>query len=172
MTAKIRLGGDEFRMKDVIDNDELFEQLTSKVEDLTRGNIPTAEALGAICDMLKEMVLHYDWVGFYLVDKASPKELVLGPYAGEPTDHVRIPFGKGICGQAAETEETFIVQDVTAETNYLSCSINVKAEIVVPIFKNGAIIGELDIDSHAQSPFTERDESFLKKVADLSARIL
>jgi len=102
--------------------------------------------------LLVENVPHYDWVGFYLVDKAK-KELVLGPFVGEPTEHVRIPFGRGICGQAAERRTTFVVQDVSKEGNYLACSPKVKSEIVIPLFKGGEIIGELDIDSHTLSPW-------------------
>ena len=99
------------------------------------------------------------------------RELVLGPCVGTPTDHVKIPFGRGICGQAAEREETFIVQDVSKECNYLSCSISVKAEIVLPIFKDGRIVGELDIDSHRLSPFTDADRGFLEKVCKIVAQL-
>ena len=98
--------------------------------------------------MLKGKVEHYDWVGFYLVDETAAHQLVLGPFVGDLTDHVEIAFGQGVCGQAAEIGQTFVVQDVMAETNYLSCSDSVKSEIVVPIFKDGHLVGELDIDSH------------------------
>jgi GAF domain-containing protein len=91
---------------------------------------------------------------------------MLGPYLGAPTEHVKIAFGQGICGQAAERKETFVVQDVSKETNYLSCSIKVKAEIVVPIFKDEKIVGELDIDSHTANPFTEEDKTYLEKICE------
>ncbi len=91
---------------------------------------------------------------------------------GAPTDHTRIPFGKGICGQAAATENTFIVQDVTLETNYLSCSPDVRSEIVVPILKDGVVVGELDIDSHALAPFTDQDQAFLDAVCAQVAPLL
>jgi len=106
------------------------------------------------------------------VDEKRPNELVLGPFEGEHTEHTRIPFGRGICGQAAQLERTFLVQDISKEKNYLSCSTNVKSEIVVPIFKNKKVIGELDIDSHVLSPFTEQDEAFLKKVSEMVSRII
>lgn len=80
---------------------------------------------------------------------------------------MRIHFGEGICGQAAERKETFIVQDVSKETNYLSCSLKVKSEMVVPIFKNGKVVGELDIDSHTLSPFTSDDREFLENVCSI-----
>jgi GAF domain-containing protein len=151
---------------------ELFDALLRKIDELTSAPGPPSDILGAVCDMLREMVPVYDWVGFYLVDRRNGRELVLGPYSGDPTEHVRIPFGKGICGRAAETRETYVVADVSKETNYLSCSVNVKSEIVVPIFKENEIVGELDIDSHQLDPFTEADESFLEKVAEMVARII
>ena len=90
---------------------------------------------------------------------------------GASTEHAHITWGQGICGQAAETEHTFIVQDVTQETNYLSCSPTVKSEIVVPIFKDARVIGELDIDSHHLSPFTSEDRAFLEQVAQIAATL-
>lgn len=120
--------------------------------------------LARICSLLEANVSHYDWVGFYLVNPEAERELILGPYVGAPTDHTRITFGNGICGQAAETESTFIVQDVMLESNYLSCSPDVRSEVVVPVFCSGNVVGELDIDSHALSPFTDEDRAFLEQV--------
>ena len=128
----------------------------------------TAKLL-AIARLLKNNVPYYDWVGFYLVDPEKERELVLGPYEGAPTEHTRIPFGQGICGQAAERKKTFVVQDVSKEENYLSCSINVRSEIVVPIFKEGKVVGELDIDSHQVDAYTDEDREFLEKLAELVA---
>ncbi len=145
----------------------IFEEILSECDNLLKSASKSRdEKLLEICRLLQDKINYYDWVGFYLVDPDSPRELVLGPYVGEPTDHIRIPFGRGICGQAAETGETFVVQDVSRETNYLSCSPKVKSEIVVPIFKDGKIIGELDIDSHVLSPFTEEDQQYLEKLCE------
>jgi len=130
------------------------------------------EKLHAICALLEREIAHYDWVGFYLVDPARERELVLGPFVGAPTEHTRIAFGQGICGQAADTEMTFVIQDVSQETNYLSCSPHVKSEIVVPIFKEGEVVGEIDIDSHALAPFGDADNAFLEQVAALVAPLL
>ncbi|MBN1287967.1 MAG: GAF domain-containing protein [Anaerolineae bacterium] len=149
------------------DNKARFDALYGEIARIVAGG--GDDRAQAICELLRARVPHYDWVGFYLVDPGSPRELVLGPFAGAPTDHVRIPFGKGICGQAADRKETFIIQDVSWETNYLSCSVHVKSEIVLPIFQNGALIGELDIDSHQVAPFTEADEVFLEGVCDIAA---
>lgn len=135
---------------------------------------PLPDRLLAVCRELAAAVPHYDWVGFYLTDPRDPRALVLGPYVGAPTDHVRIPFGRGICGQAAERGETFVVQDVSRETNYLSCSLSVRSEIVVPVLdpQTGRVLGELDIDSHALAPFTDEDRALCEAVAARAARLL
>jgi GAF domain-containing protein len=147
--------------------DELYALVTHKVSEVMSGNLKACDKLQAICRLLKDNVPHYDWVGFYLVDKKRPTELVLGPFEGEQTEHIRIPFGRGICGQAASLKETFIVQDVSKQTNYLSCSPKVKSEIVIPILSSHRIVGELDIDSHVSSAFTLDDEVFLEKIAKM-----
>ena len=134
-----------------------FTSLLDKVDGILHGTQNRDEKLYAVCELLEKEVAHYDWVGFYLVDPEKARELVLGPFVGAPTEHTNIAFGQGICGQAADTEMTFVIQDVTAETNYLSCSPHVKSEIVVPIFKDGVVAGEIDIDSHVIEPFTDDD---------------
>ncbi len=150
---------------------EIFEKLAPQILEIIEKK-SVEKAMEEICEILYENVSYYNWVGFYLVDEEKPNELVLGPFKGEPTEHVRIPFGKGICGQAAATGMTFVVQDVSKETNYLSCSPKVKSEIVVPIMKDEEIFGELDIDSHLLNPFDEFDEVFLNRICEkLSERI-
>ncbi len=151
---------------------ESYGSLLEEIRKIITKKSESTEKLAAICKLLKINVPHYNWVGFYLVNPEKQDELLLGPYEGESTQHVRIPFGRGICGQAAKTGKTFVVQDVSKETNYLSCSTNVRAEIVVPIIKRRKIIGEIDIDSHTRSPFTDKDEKFLGNVTDLVSRIL
>ncbi len=146
--------------------------LLGEIEEIADSPLKAEEKLQSVCNLLKEGVEHYDWVGFYLVDPESKRELILGPFAGEHTEHTRIPFGKGICGQAAERKETFVVQDVSAQDNYLSCSMHVKAEIVLPLFKDGEVVGELDIDSHSHAPFGEADKIFLENVCKVVSRII
>ncbi|MCF7886754.1 MAG: GAF domain-containing protein [Candidatus Marinimicrobia bacterium] len=119
--------------------------------------------LQKICDFLRNNIKHYDWVGFYMV-RPGKNELELGPFSGEATDHKVIPFGKGVCGQSATREEMIVVPDVTELDNYLACSLYVKAEIVVPVFKQGKYIAQLDIDSHQLDPFTKEDENYLKDI--------
>lgn len=129
------------------------------------------ERLQAICTLLQEEKAHYDWVGFYF-HKEDQQILELGPYAGEPTDHTLIPFGKGICGQVALSDENFVVPDVHAQDNYIACSIHVKSEIVVPIFVEGKNIGQIDIDSHTPNAFDKSDERLLEFVNRHVARLL
>jgi GAF domain-containing protein len=156
----------------MVNKSELFRFLIRKIRDVLKSNVNKDEKLKTVCKLLKDNISYYNWVGFYIVDSRRGNELVLGPFEGEPTEHTRIPFGRGICGQAAELKKMFLVQDVLKETNYLSCSTNVKSEIVIPIFKIGEVVGELDIDSHSLSPFSKEDETFLKKISEMTSEIL
>jgi L-methionine (R)-S-oxide reductase len=149
----------------------LFNSLTEKTKDIVRSKINRVDKLKAVCNLLQNNCSYYNWVGFYAVDKERSNELVLVSFEGEPTEHVRITFGKGICGQAALIGKTVVVQNVSKETNYLSCSPKVKSEIVIPIFRNKEIVGELDIDSHVDSVFTQEDLAFLEDIAKLVSRL-
>ncbi|AXG73265.1 GAF domain-containing protein [Flavobacterium arcticum] len=141
-----------------------FEELKPKVTDiLHHTNTLRNEKLLQLCHLLRDNIDYYDWVGFYFKND-DKEELLLGPYAGEPTDHTVIPFGKGICGQVAVSNENFVVPDVSAQDNYIACSITVKSEIVVPLFANNENIGQIDIDSNIIDAFTENDERFLEFV--------
>ncbi|HLA55257.1 MAG TPA: GAF domain-containing protein [Flavobacterium sp.] len=148
-----------------------FEELKPKVNDILT-NVATLrdEKLQKICFLLNENIDYYDWVGFYFRN-GDKEELVLGPYVGEPTDHTVIPFGKGICGQVAVSNQNFVVPDVAAQDNYIACNINVKSEIVVPLFVNGKNIGQIDIDSDVIDAFDEADERFLEYVNEEIAKL-
>ena len=124
-----------------------------------------------ICDFLKQEINYYDWVGFYFKN-GNKNELKLAQFSGEPTEHTIIPFGKGICGQVAVSNENFVVQDVASQDNYISCGWKVKSEIVIPIFVNNENIGQIDIDSHTVNPFTKDDENLLEFVCKKVANIL
>ena len=141
-----------------------FNDIYQKITKLVNTN--PEDILMQLCNLLKQEVYHYDWVGFYLLDPTK-NELVLGPFAGKPTPHTHIAVGKGICGQVAESGQAMIVQDVTQVENYISCGLDVQSEIVVPILKNGRFVAEIDIDSHSPAPFTSQDNEFLSKVCDL-----
>ncbi|QXP57109.1 GAF domain-containing protein [Cellulophaga sp. HaHa_2_95] len=150
----------------------MFDTLKKQILSITsNSDANTDTQLQQICDLLKENIPHYDWVGFYFKN-GDKNELKLGPYAGAPTDHIIIPFGKGICGQVAVSHENFVVPDVKAQDNYIACSITVKAEIVVPLFLNGENIGQIDIDSNTPDPFTAEDERFLEFINTEVAKIL
>jgi GAF domain-containing protein len=141
-----------------------FEELKPKVtEIISTSTITKEEKLLKICELLNNSIEYYNWVGFYFANPET-KTLHLGPYIGAATDHTVIPFGKGICGQVAVSNENFVVPDVAAQDNYIACSFTVKSEIVVPLFVNGENIGQIDIDSHVLNPFTKADERFLEFV--------
>ena len=125
-----------------------------------------AGRLQAVCDLLRASDPRFGWVGFYLVDPDEEGVLVLGPYSGKPTEHVRIPFGAGVCGRAASTRGTILVDDVSADPGYLACSPTVESEIVVPVFHRGRLAGELDIDSDTRAAFTGGDAVFLERLAE------
>ena len=114
-------------------------------------------------EVLHDRFDHYSWVGIYLVEGV---DLVLGPWKGpEATEHIRIPIGQGICGAAAATGRTEVVDDVSADDRYLACFVSTRSEIVVPIAYEGRVVGEIDIDSDAPSAFGDADRAFLERVA-------
>ena len=147
-----------------------FNFLINSVMRISKSATNRNDKLKKICILLKDSVHYYDWVGFYLADP-DIRELRLGPYVGEPTEHIKIPFGTGICGQAAVTLETFIVQDVAKENNYLACSPVVRAEIVIPVMKGNKFVAELDIDSHQVGAFNDEDRDFLENVANIVGQL-
>jgi len=148
-----------------------FLELHPKVITLlSQDGVSRDEKLKNLCQLLSDSISYYDWVGFYFANHET-RTLHLGPYVGAETDHTVIPFGKGICGQVAVSNENFVVPDVKAQDNYIACSFTVKSEIVVPLFVNGKNIGQIDIDSHVLNPFTKEDESFLEFVNQEIAKI-
>ena len=149
-----------------------FQELKPQVLTILKSeNLSVDHRLTEVCELLEKNIPYYDWVGFYFKN-GDKEELKLRAFAGEPTDHTIIPFGKGICGQVAVSNQNFVVPDVKAQDNYIACSINVKAEIVIPLFFKGENVGQIDIDSHTADPFSEEDESFLTFVNQEVAKIL
>jgi L-methionine (R)-S-oxide reductase len=129
--------------------------------------IEDAPDLQTVVDLLHDRVEHYSWVGIYLVEG---DDLVLGPWKGpEATEHVRIPVGQGVCGAAAASGQTEVVDDVNADPRYLACFPSTRSEIVVPISREGRVIGEIDIDSDQPAAFGGADREFLERVAGLMA---
>ena len=125
------------------------------------------DVLVEVIEALHDGFEHYSWLGIYVVEG---DDLVLGPWKGpEATEHVRIPVGQGICGAAAATGETEIVDDVNADPRYLACFSSTRSEIVVPIAHDGRVVGEIDIDSDRPAAFDKEDRAFLELVAALIA---
>jgi GAF domain-containing protein len=126
---------------------------------------PTA-MMQQVVGLLQARVPAYSWVGIYLLEG---DELVLGPFVGKPSPHARIPLGRGICGAAATSKATIIVDDVSSDPRYLACSLETKSEIVVPIMNGTEVLGEIDIDSDRPAAFTAADRALLESVAALMA---
>jgi L-methionine (R)-S-oxide reductase len=125
------------------------------------------EAMRQTVAVLKDQMPDYSWVGIYLLEG---EELILGPYRGKPSPHTRIPLNQGICGAAASTKETIIVDDVDADPRYLACSLETRSEIVVPIMRGAEVLGEIDIDSDKKAAFGPADRDLLEAVAAMLAR--
>src|SRR3954463_15615589 len=138
-----------------------IQDVGRELDELAPTALSADELMTLIVGRLKERVPHYDWVGFYMVETAATPDdkdvLVLGPYVGAPTPHTRIPLDQGICGAAVASGETIVVDDVASDPRYLSCSIETKSEIGVPVRVNGEIVGEIDIDVPPPAAFTAED---------------
>src|SRR6201993_3150766 len=131
-----------------------IEEVRNEVTEMAK-TVPTAQDLmRSMVKLLHDRMLKYNWVGFYMLEPgAEPPMLVLGHFQGAMTPHTRIPLNQGICGAAASSGKTVIVDDVRSDPRYLACSVETKSEIVVPVFVGGQVAGELDIDSHFPAAF-------------------
>jgi L-methionine (R)-S-oxide reductase len=135
-------------------------------------NSPDALMRGIVA-LLHEKLTRYNWVGFYMIEKEGDHNiLVLGPFKGTMTPHTRIPLNQGICGAAASTGQTIVVDDVRADPRYLACSLETKSEIVVPVFAHAKVVGELDIDSHFLAAFGPEDRALCEHAAKIVSRYL
>lgn len=143
------------------------DEIVSKVEQMVDSSATRDEVLRDAVQILKQEREHYNWVGIYLVEGDM---LVLHNYIGKPTEHTHIPIGQGVCGVAVAEGANQIVGDVTRLDNYLACSVETRAEIVVLIRRDMNIVGQIDIDSDLENAFTEEDEALMSRVADLIAR--
>jgi L-methionine (R)-S-oxide reductase len=140
-------------------------ELHADVDALARGASSADGLMTALTKLLHDRLLKYNWVGFYMLEKdAAPPMLVLGPFQGTMTPHRRIPLHQGICGAAASTGKTVVVDDVNSDPRYLACSLETKSEIVVPVFVHGQVAGELDIDSHFPAAFGAEDRQLCEYV--------
>ena len=145
------------------------QAILKEVEALVAGRATRANWLQEVCALLASARSHYNWVGVYFLEG---NELVLGPYVGAVSPHMRIPLDKGICGAAAREKKTVIVHDVSADPRYLACSVETKSEMVVPIEFEGRLLGEIDIDSHFPNAFQANEQVLLEQVAQRLAPVL
>jgi len=125
------------------------------------------DLMARMVELLHDRMLKYNWVGFYMLEPGRPPMLVLGSFQGAMTPHTRIPLHQGICGAAASTGKTVVVDDVNLDPRYLACSLETKSEIVVPVFSHGKVVGELDIDSHFPAAFKDEDRTLVEFCASL-----
>jgi GAF domain-containing protein len=146
------------------------QDLAKELTTLAAAADSVEDLMSIMVGRLEERLPHYDWVGFYMIEKGGVGEapmLVLGPYVGAITQHTRIPMNQGICGAAVNSGRTVVVDDVNSDPRYLACSIETKSEIVVPIRVKGEVVGELDIDSHTRAAFTPDDRQLVEHCARL-----
>jgi len=145
-----------------------LEEVRNEIGELSRASPTAKDFMLSAAKLLHDRMLKYNWVGFYMLEPgAEPPMLVLGAFSGAMTPHTRIPLNQGICGAAASSGHTVVVDDVSKDPRYLACSLETKSEIVVPIFVDGKVVGELDIDSHFPAAFTPQDQEFVQYCAAL-----
>ncbi|HEU5399795.1 MAG TPA: GAF domain-containing protein, partial [Terriglobales bacterium] len=124
-----------------------YEAIKEKISAAASSATDSEQLMAQVVGILHQNLLKYNWVGFYMLNEAGDM-LHLGPFEGAMTPHAAIPLNQGICGAAASSGQTVIVDDVNSDPRYLACSIETKSEIVVPVYARGKVVGELDIDSH------------------------
>ncbi len=146
-----------------------LDEVKKEVANLAAAVASPTMFMKEVVRLLHTRMTKYNWVGFYMIEQEPSGEpvLVLGPFQGAMTPHTRIPLNQGICGAAASTGKTVVVDDVSKDDRYLACSIETKSEIVVPIFAKGKVAGELDIDSHFSAAFKEEDRKLVEYCAQL-----
>lgn len=144
-----------------------YRHVLESVERLVARESEPDEIVREAVELLHDRFDDYSWVGIYFVEG---RELLLGPWKGpQATEHVRIPIGQGICGAAAVSGRTEIVDDVAADERYLACFLSTRSEIVVPVVDDGLVVAEIDIDSDQPHAFSAADQEFLERVATVIA---
>ena len=152
---------------------ELAIDIKADVDSLVTKSTSPEQLMTDVVELLNLKMLKYNWVGFYMLDESGPEPmLVLGPFVGSMTPHTRIPLHQGICGAAASTGQTVVVDDVSKDSRYLACSLETKSEIVVPVFAKGKVVGELDIDSHYPAAFTGKDRELVEYCAQAVGKFI
>jgi L-methionine (R)-S-oxide reductase len=150
-----------------------IEEIRDELTELAQAVPSAQELMRGMAKLLHERMLKYNWVGFYMLEPgAKPPMLVLGAFEGAMTPHTRIPLNQGICGAAASSGQTVVVDDVSKDPRYLACSLETKSEIVVPVFVHGKVVGELDVDSHFAAAFTSEHQELVQHCARLVGKKL
>ena len=150
-----------------------IEEIRKEIDGLAQSSASAQDLMRGMVKLLHERMLKYNWVGFYMLEPgAQPPMLVLGAFEGAMTPHTRIPLNEGICGAAASSGQTVVVDDVNKDPRYLACSLETKSEIVVPVFVKGQVVGELDIDSHFPAAFTSEHQELVQYCAALVGKTL
>ncbi|MCU1302600.1 MAG: putative sensor protein [Candidatus Sulfotelmatobacter sp.] len=150
-----------------------IEEVRNEITALAQASSTATEVMQGVCRVLHQRMLKYNWVGFYMLESgATPPMLVLEAFVGAMTPHTRIPLNQGICGAAASSGKTIVVDDVSKDPRYLACSLETKSEIVVPIFVRGQVAGELDIDSHFAAAFGTEDQQLVQYCAEVVGKKL
>jgi len=148
-------------------------ELIPELNSLATKSASSDALMKGIVSILHEKLTRYIWVGFYMLEKDADRDmLVLGPFKGTMTPHTRIALNQGICGAAASTGKTTVIDDVSADPRYLACSLETKSEIVVPVFVHNRVAGELDIDSHFLAAFGPDDRKLCEHAAALVGKFL
>ncbi|PGS44719.1 GAF domain-containing protein [Bacillus cereus] len=142
--------------------EEQYETVIKQLDALLIGEANVVANLSNASALLNQFLDRVNWVGFYVTEG---NQLVLGPFQGMPAC-VRIPFGRGVCGVAAETKTTQLVADVHQFPGHIACDSASNSEIVVPIVKEETVIGVLDIDSPEKNRFDEVDQRYLEKFVE------
>jgi L-methionine (R)-S-oxide reductase len=163
MVPEVRITAQKVENKGM--SEKVFAQILSEVSGLAKTASDLAVLQNFIVEIIPERLPYYNWTGFYMLDPDDSQTLVLGPFRGAPTEHVRIPVNQGICGAAVAQNSTVVVDDVHSDPRYLACSLEARSEIVVLIRANDAVVGEIDIDSHDLAAFSPQDREFLEKCA-------
>ena len=150
-----------------------IEEIRDELTQVAQAVATARELMQAMVKLLHDRMLKYNWVGFYMLEPGTkPPMLVLGEFQGAITPHTRIPLNQGICGAAASSGQTVVVDDVSKDPRYLACSLQTRSEIVVPVFVHGTVVGELDVDSHFAAAFTPEHQDLVQHCARLVGKKL
>jgi len=150
----------------------VHEEILEEFRQFAKTAATVTSLMEHISHALHDQMARYNWVGFYEVDPNDSGMLVCGPYAGSFTPNIRIPLNIGLCGTAASTGQTVVVDDVSKDPRYLAGSSMVKSEIVVPIFANKELAAELDVESYFTSTFTPAEQTFVQACAAVVERYI